>query len=227
MKTKRSNQIKTLIIFTLILSVVSVGAITFMIAKTYFGMNRTNSGINGTYENEFYSLRNNATEYQKTLYKSLNEALVNEDDVTTATLVAQNFIADFYTFSNKISINDVGGLQYLDPTMETWVYQLATDTLYNNIPSYQAEDVLKNSLTVISSEANGEVSTQTMNGTQVNGYLVTIEWKYETELSIDTSQFETKSEIFVVKAENGRFNIVKITGEQSIQNNGSEDLGDE
>ena len=65
--------------------------------------------------NLYYSLRKNGTDYQKAIYTQLSDAfdqeVINEEAISG--LVVQNFVADFYTWTNKLRFNDVVGLQFL------------------------------------------------------------------------------------------------------------------
>ena len=68
-----------------------------------------------TIEGYDYTLKSNSTKYFKDLFKQLKECLeadeIDEDEY--AELVSKMFIADFFNLDNKISKNDVGGVQFV------------------------------------------------------------------------------------------------------------------
>ena len=95
-----------------------------------------------------YVLREDATDYQKELFAELKSAIEVEgaDETTVAGLVAQNYIADFYTWTNKQGQYDVGGMYYvLDSEYEDGthskenIYQNARDNFYRYLSSYIKE----------------------------------------------------------------------------------------
>ena len=73
-----------------------------------------------------YTLRKDATEYQRTLFNELEEAkdaydLMKDDETTLeyAEAIVKNFISDFYTWSNKSGRSDVGTTRTSSPT---WLF---------------------------------------------------------------------------------------------------------
>ena len=95
-----------------------------------------------------YVLREDATDYQKELFAQLKSAIEVEgaDETTVAGLVAQNYIADFFTWTNKQGQYDVGGMYYvLDSEYEDGthskenIYQNARDNFYRYLSSYIKE----------------------------------------------------------------------------------------
>ena len=62
-----------------------------------------------------YVLRDNATELQEEYFTELKAAVESDtqDPVTIAGLVGKNYVADFYTWTNKQGQYDVGGMYYV------------------------------------------------------------------------------------------------------------------
>ena len=89
-------------------------------------------------EEEFeYSLRMNATHLQEEIFNELLTAHENYRISNTsrnkeayATAIVKNFIADFYTWSNKSDRTDVGGLQFIAPKIQTEFKSYAIDNFY-------------------------------------------------------------------------------------------------
>jgi len=93
-----------------------------------------------------YTLREDATEYQKTLFNELEEAKEAydqmKDDETTleyAEAIVKNFIADFYTWSNKSGRSDVGGVQFISKSNQATFKKQAIDGFYLNLDYYLNE----------------------------------------------------------------------------------------
>jgi len=86
---------------------------------------------------EGYKLRRNATGHQLELFELLihghnrfNESGSEIDLQNYAEAVARNFIADFFTLSNKTSRTDVGGLQFFAPDAADEFLAFAMDEFY-------------------------------------------------------------------------------------------------
>lgn len=90
-----------------------------------------------------YLLRADATEYQIELFDQLIESRGRfEDNDTPATTqayaqaVVKSFIVDFFTWSNKSDRADIGGLQFIAPSIRQHVRGLATDEFYLYLNQY-------------------------------------------------------------------------------------------
>lgn len=84
-----------------------------------------------------YSLKENATPYFKGLFKELEQTL-NKDDVDEEkymTLVSKMFVADFFNLDNKVSKNDVGGVQFVYKDYQTDFEKYAMDSIYKSVES--------------------------------------------------------------------------------------------
>lgn len=90
-----------------------------------------------TIEGYDYNLNNNATKYFKGLFKELKEVLEADevDQDKYAELVTKLFVADFYNLDNKISKNDVGGVQFVYKDFRNDFQKLATSSIYKNVES--------------------------------------------------------------------------------------------
>ena len=99
-----------------------------------------------------YELRNNATEYQRDLFNELLQAserynLVSTDDslLSYASSIVQNFVADFFTLSNKNSRNDVGGSQFISSDVKDRFLESAINEFYlylnQHIEAFNSEEL--------------------------------------------------------------------------------------
>lgn len=166
-----------------------------------------------------YVLRENATDYQKELFAQLKSAIEVEgaDETTVAGLVAQNYIADFYTWTNKQGQYDVGGMYYvLDSEYEDGthskenIYQNARDNFYkylsNYIKEYGSEDLLEveniqlinckksNDKYVLNEHVENRQDEQGdwydyREDHEYDAYEVTCSWTYKPTTKFDTSKY--------------------------------------
>lgn len=218
MKNRRKSQIKSLIVFTLVLSLMSIGSIGYILAKSYFQKDNSAQVIQGTTSNSFYSLRSNATAYQKEVYGTLSDELNKEigDDKLIAELVASGFIIDYYTWSNKLTASDVGGLQYIDSSIRSLVYYQSMNEFYANMQTYLNDKTIKDTLAVDSVSATSEEADITVNDEVRSGFIVTVSWTYQKSAIVDTDNYEQASTVYILKDDTGRFNIVRVEGSESV-----------
>ena len=82
-----------------------------------------------------YTLNDNATSYYKSLFQELKKNLESEskDEEAYAKLVAQLFITDFFTLENKVSKNDIGGMQFIYDTAFDTLEKMAREWIYHYV----------------------------------------------------------------------------------------------
>lgn len=128
-----------------------------------------------------YELDDNETLYYKELFKSLKAVLSADvlDEEKYASLVSQLFLADFFNLDNKISKNDIGGIQFIYADYQKDFEKLAKESIYHYVESNIYGD-RKQELPVVS-----EVSIVNVEKKSVK-YLDTVdEEAYVVDLSID------------------------------------------
>lgn len=211
------KQKKIFIIYSIVLSlaVLSIGG--FYIYKTI--NQNTNVDKTTVKKDSYYSIRKNATELQKELYTNLETAIdaevKNEKEIND--LLAQNFIADFYTWNNKLRRNDVGGLQFVDESIRNNVYLNAKETFYNDFYYYldkkQGPETLQvKSLNVLKSEPidyfifdtegeeeiYDEITERYVKGAYHDAYLVRLSWEYESSTALSTSDYDNSANVIIM-----------------------------
>lgn len=136
-KKKKISKKKITRLFILIvgLIVVIVGA-WFLITKVIApGKTATKVKVVDNINSYGYTLDENETKYYKSLFtnlkKELNEKTVDEKKY--ATLVSQLFLSDFFNLDNKISKNDVGGLQFVYSDFQADFQKLAKESVYQYV----------------------------------------------------------------------------------------------
>ena len=82
-----------------------------------------------------YSLQESDTELYKTEFDNLSNIL-NKETINFeeyAKSISKLYIIDFYTLSNKISNTDIGGLEFIYPSLKDNFKLKAKDTIYKYI----------------------------------------------------------------------------------------------
>lgn len=82
-----------------------------------------------------YELAENETDYYKGLFKNLKSVLNEEaiEEEKYAALVCQLFLADFFNLDNKLSKNDVGGLQFVYSEYQSDFEKYAKEEVYRYV----------------------------------------------------------------------------------------------
>ena len=91
-----------------------------------------------------YVLNENETQYYKDLFKELKKVLNsdNVDEEKYATLVGKLFLADFYNLDNKITKNDIGGVQFVYTPYQSDFSKFAVESIYHYVENslYEKRD---------------------------------------------------------------------------------------
>ena len=191
-------------------------------------------------EADDYILHRNATEYQIELFASLIHArnLFYESEseealLEYATAIAQNFIADFFTLSNKRSRADVGGLQFISSDLRDDFRRFATDTFYlylnqhleiygrDSLPTVESMVVLGADFErrIFAIEPDEEVEEDEIVYCDLNEILgrgletiiVDVEWTYALSSLEYLDEFQTHARIVLVKTEEGlRIHVIEF-----------------
>ena len=196
-----------------------------------------------------YVLRDNATDIQKEYFAELKQAVENNaSDEELAGLVCKNFVADFYTWSNKQGQYDVGGMYYVYDVEETKnnTYMQARDGFYKYLSTYIKQYGVANLLEVENvqvisssklpyeykclvnthgySEAEGHTYTDVEH--DYDAWQVKCVWTYKENAKFDSSNYATSMN-FIVVIENGRYEIVEASENEIDAKNPDFDYEDE
>lgn len=222
--TIKNNQSRYLLIGVIIVSLFTLGIGGFYLIQALQYQNETQ--ISSVEKNDnYFKIRRNATELQRSLYKTLNEAMdaepVNESLVAKS--VSENFVADFFTWTNKLHFNDVGGLQYVHPNIAQSVMSKALEYFYFDMGKYIEDGTISNTLEVVSISSSATeidyelqplIYDENYNVTQeqkvVPGYEVELNWTYKESDILAVSTYQKSANIFVVKDDSGIFRIVEV-----------------
>lgn len=190
-KTKRKINFKRIFIFLLLIVILVVASI-MAFSKTTTKPNKVVEvkevdSIEG-YE---YSLKETASKYYEDLFGELKKTLEAEevDESKYAELVGKMFVADFFTLSNKISKNDVGGKQFVYTAYQSDFENLAMDTVYKTVESNVYGDRDQELPLVTNVEITSiENGTFTYGDTtDDNAYVLTFNIEYDTDMGYQTT----------------------------------------
>ena len=162
-----------------------------------------------------YHLRANATDYQKELFKELDQAVKEKDKEKIAECVAKNYIADFYTWTNKSGSYDVGGMYYVYSPNKGNIVAQARAQFYKYLSTYIKEYGSENLLEVTEVTAEGQKSNSlyTINEKSYEMYTFTCNFKYNENTKLDLDDYTTKIYLTIIENDNGRFEIVQSYGD--------------
>ena len=160
-----------------------------------------------------FILRENATDIQKEYFAELKDIYENLNseatDADKAISTVKNFVADFYTWSNKQGQYDVGGTYYWYTPQRSTIYIQARDQFYKYINEYINEYGVDALLEVESVEAStdGKQFAFVIEESEFGAFIVNANWTYVVkENNFKTSSYDTSAS-FVVIDNNGRFEI--------------------
>lgn len=220
-KTRKRNLILAILPFVILASI--CGFIAFKSVSSISGNAQGNSkdSYKDSIDSMDYHLRSNATKYQTELFKDLTKAVEDgSDKYEIAKLVAENYVADFYTWSNKDGTYDVGGMYYVYSPQKTAIYTQARNTYYKYVTYYINQFGAKNLLEVenITSTLGDKEGSYEFEGKKYDSYFVTCEWTYKNEdtfkdINMKSGDGFVKKEYFTIIEKDGRFEIVQAYGD--------------
>jgi len=185
-------------------------------------------------ESEGYILRRNATEYQMELFDLLINAhdqfYANKSDENLrnyASAVVRNFVADFFTFSNKNSRSDVGGLQFFSEDVVDNFRSFAIDEFYlylnqyiemfgsESLPAVESTTILKiefDTRIIEIEDENSELDDEdALLEKEVRTIIIDIEWSYGNTTLSYIDEFQTSARFVLVEHEESvRIYIVEL-----------------
>lgn len=174
-----------------------------------------------------YILRANATDYQQTIFAELLKAHENyhntqsdENKKAYAEAVVKNFIADFYTWTNKEGRNDVGGLQFIATAVRSDFRRAAIDNFYLylnqyieihgaetliNVANVLIKDISLTTFALPDHESRGELPSPATEG-KIEIVKVEASWEYAPSSLAEIKYFGQKATILLVE-DNGHLAI--------------------
>lgn len=159
-------------------------------------------------DNYNYNLKENETKLYSDNFDEL-EKLLKSDEInyeSYAKSVAKLFIIDFYTLTNKLSKNDIGGTEFIKESMRDNFIEEARSTFYKYLEVKSDKRTQKlpevsNIKEVTVEPTEFKYSDKTIDK---NAYKVTISWEYIEDLG-----YENEAKMIIVK-ENNKLYIVEM-----------------
>jgi hypothetical protein len=138
-----------------------------------------------------YTLEDNETNIHKKYFDELKSILQSDDvdEEEYAKTVSKLFISDFYNLNNKVTKNDIGGLQYILSVAKDNMVLKAKDTIYKYVES-NIDGKRKQSLPIVTGVeiSNIEKTEFEYNDeTDESAYEVTVNWTYKEDLGYQDS----------------------------------------
>ncbi|MBO4919928.1 MAG: hypothetical protein J5365_07220 [Erysipelotrichaceae bacterium] len=232
-----------LCILPFLLAIGIFGFIAFREAKNILNLAKgnTETKAENIIESMNYVLRDNATDYQKELFAELKDAIevqgASVDPATLAGMVCKNYVADFYTWTNKQGQYDVGGFYYVftekneTVSFKSNAYQKARDGFYKYlnkyINEYGSDQLLEvNNVEVTKAEKlddeyliyqwvetiqTGEETYEVIyDDVPYEAYYVSCRWTYKEETALNLNDYDTSMN-FIVVNNNGRYEITEAS----------------
>jgi len=179
-----------------------------------------------------YELRPNATDYQLELFDKLihaHQSFYEEDSTRNleeyASVIVRNFIADFFTLSNKHSRSDVGGLQFFSDEVVDDFRNFAIDDFYlylnlhldnfehETLPTVNSTTILdvrfEPRIVEIDEEDLDEIDADTLVydymgeliGREIMTIVIDAQWTYATSTLWQIEHFQTSASFVLISYE--------------------------
>lgn len=208
--------------FTVFIVILSLFVVVFGGYYAYGAAQDMNKGLKPQIDKRAqYPLRKNATELQKEIHKDLLTAIKEQplDKELVASLISKSFIADYFTWTNKLQFNDVGGLFYIQEDHRKSVYDKSLDTFYHDLQLHLKEKTVEETLEVSRINTKVEEITIEMDEKDIQAYLVETSWVYQESEILDLEEYQTKTFIKVIEDELGHFSVVEVNGNDEEEEN--------
>ena len=208
---KRVHRYFQYIIIVLIVSSALVAGIVFLNFNNF--MNKEGEVVINS--NEFYTLRGKPTDLQRALFKELTTELEKDkpSDLLLVEHVVKNFVADYYTWTNKQGPFDVGGSDFIFSLEGTNFYRSSRRYFYSEMANYINNNLKPEDLIEVESIVTGGAdyaSNYDYYGTEYNSFYIELSWTYKANELIDTSVFPTSGSFTVIVTPERRFEIARF-----------------
>lgn len=185
---KKIGKIQKVIALLILIMVVIMGiyaVVTIFIPKN----NKENMKSEETIKYD-YNLYKRDSKLYRDIFHNLKDTLESDsiDYDKYAEYITELFVIDFYTLNNKISKDDVGGLQYIYGEMKDNFVLNATNTIYkyveNNFNNNRNQELPEVSKVTLNNITN---SMYKINNVEYESYIVDLNWEYNKDLGYETS----------------------------------------
>lgn len=207
---KKRRKLKKKVVVLIVLIIIALFSITGLILyNTFFSKSDNSVKVVDEIPGYGYTLQDDQPKIYKELFKELAEVLskdsVDEDEY--AKLISQMAVIDFYNLDNKVSKNDVGGVQFIRAkNIDNFVLE-ASETAYK----YIEHDIYENrnqTLPEVTSSSVKDIKQEAYSYKDIKDdkaytVIVNIEYKkdldYPTEVIVKLLHNDKKLEIYEMK----------------------------
>ncbi|MBQ3021470.1 MAG: hypothetical protein IJD92_04540 [Bacilli bacterium] len=196
---------KILLIISIIVFIYFVGGIVYSFTKNEFIDKKIDKNV--TIRGYSYILHDNDTSIYKDEFKKLKSNLENEsiDYLEYAKSVSKMFIIDLYSLSNKKNMYDIGGVEFVYPSIVDNYKLNVENTLYkymedNSDGERKQELPLVKKVIIDSIEEN----TFVLGEEEYSGYKANLSIEYVKDL-----KYDTKAEVVMIKVDSYLYVVEK------------------
>lgn len=145
-------------------------------------------------ENDYYKVPLKPNEQQITLFNDLSALMLKADRTPEqeATLVAKNFVTQFFSFAGKDNRNDVGGMMYIPSTMQADFKSYAQAYFYSHFEEL-AGKYGKDQLPSVSSVTISNIRSEQVvyKDTMYDGFVMDVMIHYDENKSSEAGDLKT------------------------------------
>lgn len=193
MRTKKKRKLKTgpvVVLFLVVIFGILFYCIMDVKKSLKSGKNATEIKVVEEVKGYGYILNENDPKYYKALFKKLKSTLEKEDidEEEYAKLESKMFLTDFFSLSNAINKNDIGGVQFVYSDYEESFTKEAKDTVYkyveNNIYGNRRQDLPTVTNVDVTDIKKESYKSKTISDD--NAYYVNLKITYDKDLDYQT-----------------------------------------
>lgn len=202
--------------------------VTVAMKKEASGKNNSLSAeTNKTLRNDQYEIGNNPTAIQKEYFQALTDAVKSSDNKKIAEEVVYNFVADYFTWTNKDGNYEIGGLQYIYSSSIGSFEEWSRYNFYSDLDLYISQKGRSHLIEVKEITTDKDVveapdfstyyweDSETKKELSFECYEVNVSWTYASN-GADVDDFPTGARFFVIN-NNGRWEIAEFYDYESIR----------
>lgn len=198
---KRQNRKKSgKIIISLFVFIIIIISVYFIYNRVLNDENNDEVKIIKIIDKYDYNLYENETLLYQEKFNELEKILSKKeiDYDSYAKKIAELFVIDFYTLNNKISKNDIGGVEFVIPSLKDNFIEQARSTFYRYIEVDSSRTQKLPEVSEITS-VNVEKTSFKYKDKRVDedAYKVSIKWDYQEDLD-----YEKEAKMILVKEDN-------------------------
>lgn len=215
-KKRMSKKAKIKLIFVILMLILVAFIIGYFVVGGKNSDDKAKTKVVDEIKKFNYTVSDSDSKLFKEKFKELKKVLSEKevDNKKYATLVSELFVIDFYTLDNKLTKNDVGGVQFVYTKHQADFIDKARDGMYkqvkNNLDNDRKQSLPEvDTIEVVSTE---EVvpsaifeSEDFKNVTDAEAYEIKLKWTYKND-----DKFQKEATVVVVK-DSDKLSVAKLS----------------